>query len=133
MATKVTVEKLSKAIMDELNRWSDEKARQITKIIDDAADSARDTLRRTSPKRKGSHPNAGRYRKGWRVTTLVDKSGRYVKVVHNKTDYQLTHLLEKGHENKLTGRRTPAKVHVAPVEEAIIKEVTELIEEVLEG
>lgn len=125
MAVKVTPEKLGKAIQDELQRYSDDKAEQIAGIIDDVATNAKNTLRRTSPRK------TGRYQKGWRISSVTDKKGRYVKAVHNKTDYQLTHLLEKGHANKRTGKFTPAIVHIAPVEETAVNEVVERIEEVL--
>jgi hypothetical protein len=72
-------------------------------------------LRTTSPKGKGTR-HAGRYARGWRVKA----EGKLSAVVHNATDYQLTHLLEKGHvvRNKSgTYDRARAISHIAPVEE----------------
>lgn len=77
-------------------------------------------LRLTSP--KGSK---GRYAKGWTVSDVRGK-----KVVHNKTDYQLTHLLEYGHV-KVNGGRVDAKPHIRPAEEEAIKEFNEAIKKVL--
>ena len=40
-------------------------------------------------------------------------------IVHNKTDYQLTHLLENGHvirNKKGTYGRAPAHPHIKPIE-----------------
>ena len=57
-------------------------------------------------------------------------------IIHNRTDYQLTHLLEKGHILKRGGRtlgRVPAKVHIAPVEERAIKNLEEAIEKIAKG
>lgn len=70
-------------------------------------------LKNTSP--KGS-PHKRRYAEGWKVT----KQGRGDLVVHNPSNYQLTHLLENGHviRNKkgTYGRTHPIK-HIEPAEE----------------
>ena len=80
---------------------------------------ARDKLRQTSPKLTGA------YRKGWRVTELnVTPFGGDI-VVHNKTRYMLTHLLEHGHANR-GGGRTPAHVHLAPVREEANQKLEEI-------
>ena len=54
-------------------------------------------LRKISPKRQGK--NGGRYAKGWRVKKDTESPYTVSVVVHNKTDYQLTHLLEHGLNN----------------------------------
>lgn len=70
-------------------------------------------LKNTSPK------NTGDYTKGWKVSRKKIK-GSSVIVVHNATDYQLTHLLENGHLIKNAkgeyGRTRPIK-HIAPAAE----------------
>ena len=58
--------------------------------------------------------------------TKVD--GKYV--VHNKTDYQLAHLLEKGHA-KVSGGRVEARPHIKPIEEEMIKEFIEGVEKMV--
>lgn len=75
------------------------------------AEEAAAKLRDTSP--KGA---TGDYAKGW----AVKKTGTLSRVVYNKTDWQLTHLLENGHviKNQFgTYGRAPAIKHIAPVEE----------------
>ena len=67
-------------------------------------------LRNTSPRKTGS------YAKGWGTK----KQGDMDVVVHNRTDYQLTHLLENGHvirNKKGTYGRTHGIKHIAPAEE----------------
>ena len=63
-----------------------------------------------------SPEKTGDYAKGWRM-----KKTSKGYIVHNKTDYQLTHLLEHGHARKGGGRDVKAKVHIRPAEENAIK------------
>lgn len=77
-------------------------------------------LHKTSPKQtSGSH--AGQYARGWRSKTEVGGDGHITGTVYNATDYQLTHLLEKGHElfylGVDTGHRTRAYPHIEPAYE----------------
>lgn len=89
-------------------------------------------LKATSPKRK----NSGKYAKGWRVKT---QEGRWSIncTVYNATDWQLTHLLEKGH--RMVNRKgevkgfVDAKVHIAPVEQKCIKQFQSDIERIIKN
>lgn len=71
-------------------------------------------LRNTSPKKSGS------YARGWTLKKVKSRANVTDVIVHNRTDYQLTHLLENGHviRNKKGeyGRTRPIK-HIAPVAE----------------
>lgn len=67
----------------------------------------------------------GSYRTGWRAKKV---NGKWV--VHNATDYQLTHLLEKGHA-LANGGRSKKYPHIKPVEEEIIVEFEREIRKVL--
>jgi hypothetical protein len=76
-------------------------------------------LKQTSPKKSGS------YKKGWRMKKARGRGVKYI--VHNKTNYQLTHLLEHGHA-KRGGGRVESKVHIAPAEEAAVRAFLDRIE-----
>lgn len=71
-------------------------------------------LRNTSPKKSGS------YARGWTLKKVKSRANVTDVIVHNRTDYQLTHLLENGHviRNKKGeyGRTRPIK-HIVPVAE----------------
>ena len=69
----------------------------------------------------------GAYSKGWRV-----KNDKGTQIIYNKTNYQLTHLLEFGHA-KVNGGRVDAIPHIRPVEEQAIKEFEKEVRKVIEG
>ena len=82
-------------------------------------------LRNTSPKKSGS------YARGWSLKKVKSRANVMDVIVHNRTDYQLTHLLENGHviRNKKGeyGRTRPIK-HIAPVAEWAENELPNEIE-----
>lgn len=71
------------------------------------------------------------YSKGW--TTSPTKRGKYknTETIHNKTDYQLTHLLEEGHMKRNGAGRTRAFPHIEPTRDILDKEILKLTEEKL--
>lgn len=112
MAKTKNVEIQMAEILDEVQKGAKEA---LGKGIDNVSKESVQKLRNTSPRRT-SGKNAGRYAKGWTVKKNRDGD----VVVHNKTDYQLTHLLENGHvirNKKGTYGRTHGIKHIAPVEE----------------
>lgn len=74
----------------------------------------------------------GDYNKGW--TSAREKKGKYKNsaVIHNKTDYRLTHLLENGHLTRNGTSRTRAFPHIEPTRDVLEKEVVQNIENALE-
>lgn len=112
-------------LANEISKALQEYNTEIEKGIDEAgikvAKNTVKNLKKTSPKETES------YSKGWRVTDIKGK-----KVIHNKTNYQLTHLLENGHA-KVGGGRVSAKVHIRPAEEKAINEYVEEVEKVIKG
>lgn len=70
-----------------------------------------------------------RYYKGWQIKR--ERTAKQTKyIVHNKTHYQLTHLLENGHRiitvnGEDTGKRTKAIKHILPVYEKVPEVIDE--------
>lgn len=110
---------LAAQISSELQRYTNLVTEEMETAKTEVAKDLVDELKENSPKLTGS------YRKGWRVK----KVGRKL-VIHNKTDYQLTHLLEKGHA-KVGGGRVPAKVHIAPAEQRAIEKFVDKVEQAI--
>ena len=111
---------LSNEIAKVLREYSEEIEEGMEKAKEDVAKDTVKNLKKTSPKKTGD------YRKGW----SKKKVGNAI-VIHNKTNYQLTHLLENGHA-KVGGGRVAARVHIKPAEEKAIKDFIEATEKVIQ-
>lgn len=89
---------------------------QLRKDVRKAAKVTEQQLHSTSPRR------TGRYAAGWTTGVTEDADGHVSASVHNATDWQLTHLLEKGHEQFFMGHdmghRYPGHKHIEPAYEA---------------
>lgn len=110
----------------------DDYSRDVKKATNDAIGNTSkqsvQKLKNTSPKR------SGKYARGWATKKERSRDGIVTVTVHNKTDYQLTHLLENGHVIKNAkgeyGRYNGIK-HIAPVEEWAASELPLEIEKEL--
>ena len=119
MAKTESVTAQMKELLDEVNKDVERSAK--TNIQRVAKESVQ-KLKNTSPRKTGS------YASGWGTK----KQGEMDVVVHNRTDYQLTHLLENGHvirNKKGTYGRTHGIKHIAPVEEWAVDELPRRIME----
>ena len=112
---------LENEIANALKEFTTEVEEGLEKSKEKRAKEGAKTLKSSSPKK------TGKYARGWRARR-VGKSW----VVHNSTSYQLTHLLEKGHA-KVGGGRVAPRVHIAPVEEMMIREYEKDVEKVIKG
>lgn len=116
-------------IKEILNEYSCDIQEAITEEAQTIAKKGVAELKNNSPKK------SGKYRKGWRVKTT--KGANYVEcVIHNATEWQLTHLLEKPHviRNKYGtwGTSTP-QVHIEPVEKKCISEYEKNVEKIIKN
>ena len=92
-------------LLDQVDKEIEQSAKTNIQVV---AKESVAKLKNTSPVKSGS------YAKGWGVK----KEGDMDVVVHNRTDYQLTHLLENGHvirNKKGTYGRTRGIKHIEPV------------------
>lgn len=116
----------TKSISIQMKQILDEYTDEVNDVLHEAAkttaDEAEDRLHNTSPRKTGD------YAAGWEVK----QEGKYDYIVHNSTNYQLTHLLENGHvirNKKGTYGRAPAHKHIKPVETWANREFQRKIEE----
>jgi hypothetical protein len=112
---------ISKEIAKALSEYTQEVTEGLEEAKKEVAKETVKGLKSTSPKLTGD------YAKGW-----ARKKVGNAEVVYNKTDYQLTHLLEKGHA-KRGGGRVSAIPHIGPAEEKAINEYIDRVEKVIRG
>ena len=119
-------DQLVSVIMGTLSDYEDEISEGVKKDIEKAGKEALKEVKARSPQKTGW------YKKGWRMGkrrngTSSKSSG---VVIYNKTDYQLTHLLEHGHQ-KANGGRVEGKPHIRPAEKAaekmLVRDITNTI------
>lgn len=113
MAKTESVTAQMKELMDQVDKDVKNSAKR---NIDRVSKESVQKLKNTSPVKTGS------YAKGWGTKKVGDMD----VIVHNRTDYQLTHLLENGHvirNKKGTYGRTHGIKHIAPVEEWAVDEL----------
>lgn len=124
--TKVKPDEVSNAILKQLNDYKEDIYEEVIEVTDKVTKEARDELKRTSPKEK--KPRKDQYYKGWSVKISQNGHTKYHKVVWNRTNYQLTHLLEFGHvKSDGTGWVEP-RPHIRKVEEKYKVEFVDLVE-----
>lgn len=116
------IDQLTREITKALQEYTAEVEEGIRQAQEQVAKDTAQRLKETSPKKTGD------YAKGWRARRLDDNTW----IVHNATDYQLTHLLEYGHAKRDGGRVAP-RVHIRPAEEQAIRDFEQAVEKVIRG
>lgn len=109
-----------------LTKYGDEVAENIQKVTKEIARKGAKAVRQNA---QSDFKGTGKYAAGW---TSQAKEGRYSSqgIIYNRAKPGLPHLLEHGHA-KRGGGRTDGRVHIAPVEQEVIKSFEEAIKEKL--
>lgn len=123
---RVPIDRMASAIMEGLQEYGNLATDDMKKAVKKAGKSVKDEISQTAPK------ETGKYAKSWAVKTVKETSNSLDVVVHSKNRYQIAHLLEHGHA-KRGGGRVAGRSHIAPAEEAGIKELESEIERCLKN
>lgn len=125
MARTVTVEQLANTIAKTLDEYEAGVIEDMTAVVKKVTREGVKTIKSNA----GVFGGTGQYAKGW--TSQVE-TGRLSAqgIIYNKAVPGLPHLLEFGHANR-GGGRTPGRVHIAPVEKAIVESFQKEMEQTL--
>lgn len=119
---KVSVDNFASEISSILSEYTTEVEEGLEEAKKETSKEAVKHLKSfSSPKKTGD------YLKGWSVKRVGTAF-----VIHNRTHYQLTHLLENGHA-KVNGGRVAGIPHIRPTEEEAIKYYVKRVEKVIKG
>ena len=119
---------LQKVLNDYLMNYREDIQDDVVEVTDRVTKEAVKELKQDSEAKFGKSKRAKPYCRGW--ATKIQKRGplKYHKVIWNRTNYQLTHLLEFGHD-VWNGGNVKATPHIKPIEEKYSKEFVDLVME----
>lgn len=123
----VPIDRLASEVQSMLQQFEHGVVTALDEASEEVAEEAVKKLKSSSP--VGSGAWKGHYARQWRVKKV---EGKFV-VYNNK--YQLTHLLEHGHDVVSHGRvvgHVSAKPHIKPVEEWVQEELPRKLEEMIQ-
>ncbi len=125
MATdRVKIDNMATEIMKGLDEYARLTTSDLKSSVRKAGTNVKKDIQANAPKKTGA------YSKSWSVKTTKETSNSLELTVYSPKKYQLAHLLEFGHA-KRGGGRTKAQPHIAPAEEAAVKQLESDIERAL--
>lgn len=124
MTTRCKIDELADIINRGLQEYADLATSEVKSAVRKSAKTVKKEISANAPVR------TGKYAKSWTVKTTEENSQRLVQTVYSPTRYMLAHLLEHGHA-KRGGGRVAGKPHIAPAEEAGIRQLETEIERAL--
>lgn len=100
---------------------------KVDEAVETCGKGMRKEISRASPKRTKD------YSKGWRCQISNNGRGNKAARVHNKTDYQLTHLLERRHKKRGNKGYKEAQPHIGPAAKKWNEKFEQQCEEACKG
>lgn len=126
---KCNPDEIGQVIAEMLETYTAEVGDEIKQLARKVGKEAKKRLQLASPVNKRSP--SPHYAKSWKVKVVYEDRYQSRVAIHN-AKYQLSHLLENGHQLR-QGGRINAQPHVAPVQEWAEEEFVKGCEEILEN
>ena len=124
---KISLANFGECLDDILSEYENDVRLATREVVEKVGDLAKKEIQTGAPVR------TGKYKAGWAVRKERPSNPyRNYAIIHNRTRYQLTHLLEKGHVTRSGGRARPI-VHIAPAAEHADKMLKEAFDKIAEG
>lgn len=118
MAKRTPIDKLTQEVDKILQEYGEDVQDNLNEIVGDLTKHGAKTLRSQS---RSTFGGSGKYASGWTTKFESDRLSTQ-GIIYNQSVPGLPHLLEHGHANR-GGGRTPGRVHISTVEQALIKEI----------
>lgn len=128
-STKVSVDDLQKAILEEMEKYSWSITEGVKKAVDTVAKEVNEEIKNNITFKQ----RTGKYVKAFRIKKRYEDGYKKVNTWYVKDPYyRLTHLLENGHQLR-QGGRARAYPHIKYGEELAKKRMEELAKEAIEN
>lgn len=128
----VTIDGLDEEIKKQLEEFNTEVITAANESFKETAEEAARILKKGGPYQE----RTGKYTKDWTADQRGSRASAVTGLngysVYNKKHYQLTHLLENGHQSR-NGGRVKEFSHIAPVNEQVGELAAGKIESKLRG
>jgi len=125
--SNISLNQLANEIANAVLEYTEEVSEAVEKKVDEVAGQVLAEVKANYPYADQS----GDYTKGWRKKK-EDKHGLTRRIVWNKTNYQLTHLLEFGHA-KRGGGRVRAYPHIGPADQKYVQQLADEIKRIVQN
>lgn len=116
MSNNTKPEDLTKAIKEYLEDYQEDIQEEVETLANKITKEAKKELVDVSRSKFKLHGRDTPYYSGWALRQGNKARNKYSRVIWNKTNYQLTHLLEFSHATR-NGGRTRAVPHIRPIEQ----------------
>lgn len=127
--TNIEPSELTKAVMNYLENYKEDIDEDVVEVTNEVSKQATQELKTVSQNKFGNSGREEPYYSGWTTKISTRGNSKYHKVIWNKTNYQLTHLLEFGHLKRNGRGWVDARPHIRDIEKKYNIEFVDLIEE----